>query len=383
MKSYNHLFEKAISDEIMDAALDDAAKGKTDRPEVLKLLNNRIKFKEELRKKIIEGALIPMVHKATIRFDGYTHKKRTIVEPRLDPDNPEQWIHHIVIKTLYDILMKGMYHFSCASIPGRGVHYGKRYLEKFIRNNKSEIKYVLKFDIHHFYQSIDTEILKGLFTRIIHDERMLKLIFYIIDSNEYTLNGQSYKGGVMIGFYTSQWFANFFMQEFDHFVKEQLKIKCYVRYMDDIVILGRNKKELHKNLQIIKEYLHNIGLELKSNYQIFRFDYIDRHGNRRGRFIDFMGFKFYRDKTTIRKSTFSRAVKSARRISKKDRITWFDASRMLSYKGWFKHTNTYTAFKKHIAAFVNFGVLRKIMSNYSKRRNNDGNLEKSRKQNKA
>jgi hypothetical protein len=123
-----------------------------------------------------------------------------------------------------------------------------------------------------------------------------------------------------------------------------------------------------------------MDLKLKSNYQIFRFDYIDRNGNRRGRFIDFMGFKFYRDKTTIRKGIFARATKTARRISKKDNPTWYDAARMLSYKGWFKGTATFMAFKKYIAPFVNLGKLRKIMSNYSKRRNSkDGNLETSRK----
>ena len=64
--------------------------------------------------------------------------------------------------------MKGMYQFSCGSIPGRGIHYGKKYLEKFIRENKSEIKYVLKFDIHHFYESINVDLLKERFRKIIH-----------------------------------------------------------------------------------------------------------------------------------------------------------------------------------------------------------------------
>ena len=469
MKSYNHLFEKAISDEIMDPALDDGIKGKKDRPEIQDILRNRIKYKQILRQKIIAGDLVPFVHQATLRIDRCNGKPRIIVPPRFDKEEPEQWIHHIVIKTLKPIIMKGMYQFSCGSIPGRGIHYGKKYLEKFIKENKSEIKYVLKFDIqhfyesinvdllkerfrkiihdermlklifyildsneyqldgelykgglligfypsqwfanfflqpfdhfikenkseikyvlkfdiHHFYESINVDLLKERFRKIIHDERMLKLIFYILDSNEYQLDGELYKGGLLIGFYPSQWFANFFLQPFDHFIKENLKVKCYVRYMDDCVIFGRNKKELHQKLYAIEQYLGKMDLELKSNYQIYRFDYIDRQGNRRGRFIDFMGFKFYRDKTTIRKGIFARATRTARRISKKEKVTWFDAARMLSYKGWFKRTNTYKAFMKYIAPFVNLGKLRRIMSNYSKRRINGTKLEKSGKSNKT
>lgn len=383
MKSYNHLFEKAISDEIMDPALDDGIKGKKDRPEIQDILRNRIKYKQILRQKIIAGDLVPFIHQATLRIDRCNGKPRIIVPPRFDKEEPEQWIHHIVIKTLKPIIMKGMYQFSCGSIPGRGIHYGKKYLEKFIKENKSEIKYVLKFDIHHFYESINVNLLKERFRKIIHDERMLKLIFYILDSNEYQLDGELYKGGLLIGFYPSQWFANFFLQPFDHFIKENLKVKCYVRYMDDCVIFGRNKKELHQKLYAIEQYLGKMDLELKSNYQIYRFDYIDRQGNRRGRFIDFMGFKFYRDKTTIRKGIFARATRTARRISKKEKVTWFDAARMLSYKGWFKRTNTYKAFMKYIAPFVNLGKLRKIMSNYSKRRINGTKLEKSGKSNKT
>ena len=333
----------------MDPALDDGVEGKKDRLEIQDILCNRIKYKENLRQRMIAGDFIPFVHKASLRIDRCNGKPRVIVPPRFDKEEPEQWLHHIVIKVLNPIIMKGMYPFSCGSIPGRGIHYGKKYLEKFI-----------------------------------HDERMLKLIFYILDSNEYELNGELYKGGLLIGFYPSQWFANFFMQPFDHFIKENLKVKCYVRYMDDCVLFGRNKKELHQKLYAIQQYLAQMDLELKSNYQIFRFDYIDRQGKRRGRFIDFMGFKFYRDKTTIRKGIFARATKTARRIHKKDKVTWFDASRMLSYKGWFKRTATYRAFKKYITPFVNLGKLRKIMSNYSKRRNSNGRkLEKGRKQDKT
>lgn len=73
--------------------------------------------------------------------------------------------------------------------------------------------------------------------------------------------------------------------------------------MDDVVIFEKNKKELHKNLIKIIKFLENIQLKLNENWQIFRFDHI-RKNKRKGRFIDFMGFKFFRDKTTLRRKIF-------------------------------------------------------------------------------
>lgn len=332
MKSYNHLFEIATSDDVILSSLVGASRGKKERPQVKRLFANQEKYIKKFKEWLLKGEYSPEIHTAEIINDGFIEKRRIIIKPYF---YPEQWAQHIVVNTLKTIFMKGMYEYSCGSVPERGIHYGKKYIEKFIKNNKSEIKYILKLDIHHFYQSINIDKLKERFKTIIHDERMLKLIFYVLDSNVAMLDGEKIKMGLPIGFYTSQWFANWYLQPFDHFIKEELKAKCYVRYMDDIVIFGRNKKELHKNFELIKKYLAELDLTIKSNYQIFRFDYIDREGKRRGRPIDFMGFKFYRDKTTIRSSIFMRAIRKARRIKQKEKISWYDACQILSYLGWF------------------------------------------------
>ena len=365
MKSYDRLFEIATSDDMIFSSLLSASKGKRNRPNVARILENPKKYIKIFKEWLLLGDYKPLKHKATAINDGFILKKRIIIQPYF---YPEQWVQHIVVKTLQPMFLKGMYEYSCGSIPGRGIHYGKKYIEKFIRNNKSEIKYVLKLDIHHFYQSINIDLLKARFKKYIHDEKMLNLIYFVLDSNSADFKGEILKQGLPIGFYTSQWFANWFLQPFDHFVKEELKAKCYVRYMDDIVIFGRNKKELHKNLEQIREYLKSLDLEIKSNYQIFRFDYIDRNGNRRGRFIDFMGFKFYRDKTTIRSKIFIRATRKARRMKQKSRITWYDACQLLSYAGWFSATNTYQAFKKYIESCVKISVCKKLVSKHFKKK---------------
>ena len=125
-----------------------------------------------------------------------------------------------------------------------------------------------------------------------------------------------------------------------------------------------------------------LDLQVKDNWQVFRFDYIDRNGNRRGRFIDFMGFKFYRDKTTIRGKIFVRALRKARKIKAKTNPTWYDASQILSYTGWFKHTDTYSAFQKYIVKNVNIEQMKDLIRHKDKKGGKYANkLEKSRKPN--
>ena len=386
MKTYSKLIDIALSDEIMDLSLKSAVERKTDRPEVQEVIKLKEQLKDILRVKILKKELKPLIHKAHEINDGFKQKKRLIIQPYFTKTKPEQWLQHIIISTLKPILMKGMYEFSCGSVPGRGIHYGKKYLEKFIRKHSKDVKYCLKIDIRHFYESIDIDILKGRFREIIKDDVFLYLIFWVLDSNAGTMpDGNIVKTGLPIGFYTSQWFANWFLQPFDHYVKEELKAKCYVRYMDDIVILGVNKRELHKMFNLIRSYLGEIGLTIKDNWQVFLFDYTDKDGKRHGRPIDFMGFKFYRDKTTIRKSIFLRACRLARRLHKKLHINWRDASQILSYFGWFKTTDTYKAFQKYIVSQISLNSCKKVMSIHDKnlRRKNEHSLQNGTEQRKA
>lgn len=367
MKTWKNLIQIAVSDECMEESLKTASERKTDRPEVQAVFEHKDKLKEILREKILKGLLKPLIHKAHIINDGFKQKIRIIIQPFFTPKAPEQWIQHIVVNTLKPLFMCGMYEFSCGSVPGRGVHYGKKYLEKYIRNNP-DVKYVLKLDIRHFYESVDINLLKERFEKYIKDDLMLKLIFFVLDSNAGILpDGTVIQKGLPIGFYTSQWFANWFLQPFDHYVKEVLRADFYMRYMDDIVILGKNKRDLHRKFKAIKKYLSGLHLEIKDNWQVFLFDYIDKDGKRRGRPIDFMGFKFYRDKTTIRKSIFLRACRLARRLNKKMKITWHDACQLLSYMGWFYPTDTFGAYQKHIKPFVSVQKCKRIMSNHDKR----------------
>lgn len=96
-------------------------------------------------------------------------------------------------------------------------------------------------------------------------------------------------------------------------------------------MFGKNKKELKCCLEKIREFLKTLDLDIKGNWQIFRFDYIDKNGKRKGRPLDFIGFKFYRDKTILRKPIMYKATRKASKLEKKEKLTWYDACQVLSY----------------------------------------------------
>ena len=160
------------------------------------------------------------------------------------------------------------------------------------------------------------------------------------------------------------------LQPLDHYIKEQLRAVHYIRYMDDMVVFGKNKKELHRMQQSIETYLHeNFNLQMKGNWQVFRFDYIERKtGARKGRPLDFMGFQFYHDKTILRESIMLSCTRKVNRVAKKPKITWYDATAILSYMGYISNTDTYDMYLQRIKPHVNVKKLKKIVSKHSKRK---------------
>ena len=354
MKSYKHLWESFISDENIELAMKNAC------------VNKRSKRKRKKLREIYENkeVWIPRIRKIAKNFknsphtpieiyDGISRKKRTIIVPTVI----EQIIHHMVVNVMKPIFMKGMYEHSYGSVPDRGGQKAKKQIQKWIKRDKKNVKYCLKMDIRKYFDSIPHDILKKKFAKIIKDNKFLNLIYKIIDVSE---------KGIPLGFYTSQWFANWYLQDLDHFIKEILCAKYYVRYVDDMVIFGSNKKILHKIREEISNYLqHNLGVVMKSNYQVFRFDYI-RSNKHYGRHLDFLGFRFYRDRVTLRKSIMLKATRKAKRISKKIKMTIYDAKQILAYLGWLKCTDTYNMYIKWIKPFISFQNSKKIVSIHDK-----------------
>lgn len=153
------------------------------------------------------------------------------------------------------------------------------------------------------------------------DKKLLTLLDEIIDSTD----------GLPIGNYLSQYFANFYLSYLDHWLKENLKVKYYFRYCDDLVILSDSKVHLRGILDQIRVYLDvNLQLEIKSNYQIFPVW---------ARGIDFLWYKFYHTHILIRKRIKNRFI---RMVRYNDNI----ASRG-AYNGWLIHCNSKNLQRKY------------------------------------
>lgn len=344
MKTEKNIYIKIIDKNNIYKAIQNASKGKKSRSNVKKILDNIYFYVDVIYEQLKSKTYIPNKYEEKIIQDGVRKKERIIYKPRFFPD---QIIHWALMQQIEDIIKRGMYEYCCGSVKNRGILYGVKYLKKILVRDRKNTKYCLKLDIKKFYPSINQSILKRKFRKIIKDRDTLDLIDLIVDSG---------KQGVPIGNYTSQWFANFYLQDLDHYIKEQLKVPYYIRYMDDMVLFHRNKKELHKIKNKIEEFLKQEDLKLKENWQLFKMD---------SRPLDFLGYRFYRGYTTLRKSNFLRIKRRYKKIYKKGKLTYKDASASLSYYGWLKHCDSYNFNQKYVKPYIDLNKCKGVIKNAS------------------
>ena len=263
-----------------------------------------------------------MLRDKTYKTSEYT--TFTIFEPKERlilrlPYFPDRITHHAVMNVLESIFSATFTADTYSCIKGRGIHAAVNGVKKALRD-ESGTRYCMKLDIRKFYPNVDHEILKQLLRRKIKDGDLLFLLDEIIDSAD----------GLPIGNYLSQYFANFYLTYFDHWMKEVKGVKYYFRYADDLVILSDNKPYLHQLLSEIKSYLTvNLKLTVKGNYQIFPVD---------ARGIDFVGYVFRHTHTRLRKSI---KQNFARMLKKKP-----NHQSIASYYGWAVHCDSKHLLKK-------------------------------------
>ena len=348
MKRYGYIYKDVCEIENIKLAINKASKGKKNRKGVKHILNNSDFYARKIQEMLVNKTYKPSPYIESIIFDGGNKKERLIHKPKFYPD---QIIHWALMLQLEPFIRRGMYEHCCGSVPGKGSGWGHRFIEKWIRKDRRNTKYCLKLDISKFYQSINHDVLKKTFRNKFKDKELLWLVDSIIDSCD---------NGLPIGNYTSQWFANFLLQDLDHYIKEKLQIKYYLRYIDDMVLLGGNKKKLHKAKKEIESILNGYSLFIKKNWQVFK---IDNRG------LDFLGFRFFRNKTILRKRNALRIKRRIKKIKKKGKITIKDASAVVSYWGWIKKSNSYNFYNKHVKKYIKIKQVRRVISENSKHNN--------------
>lgn len=258
-----------------------AQKGKSKYQEVIEFNSDEENNLKNLSEKV-----------KTRKYTTGSYREKIIYEPKERQiyilSYPHRIVQHALINLLEPIFVNMFIKDTYACIKGRGMHAASLRTTEFIRQNE----YCLKMDIRKFYPSINHDILYAMFKRKFKDEGLLWLIKDII----YSFPGKS---NVPIGNLTSQWFGNFYMAELDKYVKEILRIRCYLRYCDDFLLFSNNKEELRNaKFAIIKFLKEELDLEL-SKCDLFPVS----------RGVDFVGYRHFRDYLLLRKSTAKRNKK--------------------------------------------------------------------------
>lgn len=369
MKSLKNLFAKMLNAENVEKCIYKASVGKRSRPDVKWVLEHIDEMILAVQEMIQDGTYQDNIpHHIPFKInDGVSRKVRYIIKPNFS----EQIVHHLMMSAVKDKIMQGMYELNCGSIPRRGGTYAKEATEKYIKAHQKDgkVNYCLKIDIHHFFQSISHQKLKTLLFKNIKDQKLLDLFYATIDAYE-DHHDENDRYGIPIGFYTSQWLANWYLQGLDHYIKQNLKAGFYVRYMDDMVIFGSSKEELRYILNEIIKYLGDLKLILNKKWQIFPFDNrVTSVGKllKRGRCVDFVGFKFYRDRTILRKNLMLRGTRKARKIKKQRDCNWYEATQFISSYGWFKNCNTKHCMNKWVWPYIRLESMRRKISKHKKK----------------
>lgn len=255
------------------------------------------------------------------RWEG--PKIRKIYKLPYFPDRIIQWA---LLQVVGCFIEKQFTKDTYSAIPDRGPIKCMLQLSHDIHIDPENTIYCLKIDIHHFYQSINHILLKKKYRRLFKDNDLLWLIDTIIDSvpeNE----------GIPIGNYTSQYSGNLYLSDFDHWVKEVLKVPYYYRYMDDMVFLSGNKQYLHDILIKVKHRFKRVEMvEIKQDYQIFPIV---------SRGIDYVGFITFPNYVLIRNRIKNNFIEKCVYLMKQHVLNDHDRSSLFSYLGYLQHCNTY------------------------------------------
>ena len=278
-------------------------------------------------------------------------------------------VHHLVINKINHLFEKEFIYDSYSCRLGKGTHFGVSRIDRFIRqcsDNYQKNCWILKLDIKGYFMNIDKEILLNKLTRFLkekYDKADKEKIIWLCRKNienDPTKNStrkspkRKWSGlpkskslfyaadncGLPVGNYTNQVFANFYLNSMDHFIKHDLKVRYYGRYVDDFVLISRDKEKLKGLIPIIKKFLKkNLGLDIHPKKIYFQ------HFSKG---LEFLGvlIKPYRKYVSSRvKNNFLQKIEvvneklSKKDFSKKEKKKL--VSQINSYLGMLKHYDTY------------------------------------------
>lgn len=287
-KRIGKIFETAFSIEGLYDAFIAARKGKRKKAATLKFEKNLGAEIAALHDELHSGTYKP---KPYTTFKVYEPKERIIYAPHFR----DLVVQHAIYRVIYPIFDKTFIDHSFACRKGGGTHKASAYLQKQMRKYDGNLYYV-KLDIKKFFYRIDRSVLKKLFEKKIKDERFVELMMDFTDMGT--------PKGIPIGNLLSQIYALIYMNPVDQFIKRELKAKSYVRYVDDMVVVGVSREcavEIKDKVEaFIKEELH-------MEYSYWMISKIKRG-------INFVGYRTWKSAKFVRKHSmykFRKAVKKS------------------------------------------------------------------------
>lgn len=324
-----HGYDNIISVENLLLSWQEFVCGKRNKKDVIEfsayLMDNILDLRQELLDKTYK-------HSQYEAFVINDPKTRSIHKAKVR----DRLLHHAIVKVLYPYFDKRFIYDSYSSRLGKGTHKAIERLNYFgtkASQNNTKTVWVLKCDVWKFFASIDQQVLRKILKKDIQDSDTLWLLGQVIDSFQ---TENSLALGLPLGNLTSQLLVNVYMNEFDQFVKHVLKIKYYIRYADDFVILSTNKDYL-------VDFLSRIDIFLRERLKL------TLHPNKvsiktLASGIDFLGWVNFPKHRVLRTSTKRRMLKN---------IKQFPTEAMLnSCLGLIKHGNTLKLREKIVKDFI-------------------------------
>ncbi|MEO5369203.1 MAG: reverse transcriptase/maturase family protein [Magnetococcus sp. DMHC-1] len=252
MKHTGHLFGSIIAFPNLWRAAHKAWRGKKDKTRIADFYFNLERELLRIQEELVSGQYQPRPYRLFMVTDP---KHREIAAA----DFRDRVVHHAIINVLDPLFETRLIHHTYACRVGKGTHAAVQQAQ----HCAARFPFFLKCDIRKYFQSVDHTFLATLLARIIKDQRVLDLLARIIT---HPVAGHPPGKGIPIGNLTSQHFANLYLGELDHFIKERLRVNGYLRYMDDFLVFGPTKSFLHGIHFEIRQFLHDrLSLVLKDH----------------------------------------------------------------------------------------------------------------------
>lgn len=365
-KTYRYLWQLACREDVIRAAFYKMRRKKTKRKDIQMAEANLDEWVGKIRLIIMntkpdgwqvehpELAFRPPRHDpVTVRERG---KERTIYVPSM----VELWIQHVIVMILEPIIRGSAYPHSYSSFPHRGGLRGRNALERWIRSGKG-VRNFAQCDIRHFYGHVRRDIVMEKLRGRIQDEFFLNLIEVCLTH---------FPNQLPLGFYLSQWLANFLLQELDYGLKQEVGIDHVLRYMDNLTLADESKKKLHEGIRYAMAFLGQNRLSVKGDWRVSRFEYVRKDGTAIGNPISAMGWVFHRQRVAMRKGITLHLSTVARRLGGRQSdgkpLPLGDCKSYASLMGWVEHSDTYGWYKCHVEPFVRYKKVKGIISRHDK-----------------